>query len=67
MEQNLTPDTGPNQTGDVLTVAEVARALRVNPMTVYRAIERGELKAHRVGRAVRITRAALTQWTGGSI
>jgi excisionase family DNA binding protein len=38
----------------VITVAEVSHALRVSPMTVYRLIKTGELKAFKVGRAFRI-------------
>ena len=37
-----------------LTVAEVAHALRVSNMTVYRLINAGELPSARVGRSYRI-------------
>lgn len=37
-----------------LTVGEVARALRVSNMTVYRLINSGELPAVRVGRSFRL-------------
>lgn len=37
-----------------LTVAEVASALRVSNMTVYRLISAGELPAARVGKSYRI-------------
>lgn len=37
-----------------LTVAEVARRLRVSNMTVYRIVQAGELPAVRVGRGYRI-------------
>jgi excisionase family DNA binding protein len=37
-----------------LTVAEVARALRVSNMTVYRLVNSGRLPAVRVGRGYRI-------------
>ena len=36
--------------GDILTVAEVAKALKVNKRTVYRWIESGDLKVARLGR-----------------
>lgn len=39
---------------DFLTVAEVARALRVSNMTVYRLVNAGQLPAVRVGRSYRI-------------
>jgi excisionase family DNA binding protein len=38
----------------VLTVAEVAGALRVSPMTVYRLIKTGELQSTRIGKLFRI-------------
>lgn len=38
----------------VLTVVEVAHALRVSKMTVYRLIKAGELKTVKVGRSFRI-------------
>ncbi len=37
-----------------LTVAEVARALRVSNMTVYRLITAGQLPAVRVGKSYRL-------------
>jgi excisionase family DNA binding protein len=40
--------------GHFLTVAEVARALRVSNMTVYRLVNSGRLPAVRVGRGYRI-------------
>ena len=40
--------------GPVLTVAEVADALRVSSMTVYRLVKAGELPALRVGKNIRI-------------
>jgi excisionase family DNA binding protein len=44
----------PGVTGRFLTVAEVARDLRVSNMTVYRLIKSGHLRAVRVGRGYRI-------------
>jgi excisionase family DNA binding protein len=50
-----TEGTGiPGLTGRFLTVAEVARQLRVSNMTVYRLIKSGHLRAVRVGRGYRI-------------
>jgi excisionase family DNA binding protein len=37
-----------------MTVAEVASALRVSKMTIYRLIRSGELTALRVGRSFRV-------------
>jgi excisionase family DNA binding protein len=41
-------------TGGLMTVAEVAKAMRVSNMTVYRLIRAGELGAVRVGHNYRI-------------
>lgn len=38
----------------LLTVPEVARILRVGANTVYREIQKGRLKASRVGRLIRV-------------
>lgn len=43
-----------HMTANFLTVAEVAKLLRVSNMTVYRLISAGELAAVRVGRSYRI-------------
>ncbi|MGH9150367.1 MAG: helix-turn-helix domain-containing protein [Acidimicrobiales bacterium] len=39
---------------DFLTVAEVAKRLRVSTMTVYRLINAGDLPAARIGRSYRL-------------
>lgn len=44
---------------DFLTVAEVAAAMRVSKMTVYRLVHAGELPAARVGRSYRVPAAAV--------
>lgn len=41
-------------TPDLLTVTEVAHALRVSRMTIYREIHAGRLPALRVGRSFRV-------------
>lgn len=40
---------------EMLTVEEVAKKLRVNPRTVYRAIEKKQLPAIRIGRLLRVS------------
>lgn len=48
---------------EVMTVAEGARLLRVNPKTIYSQIQRGELPGtRRVGRKIRLSRSALLSW-----
>ena len=56
---NETPEgpAEPNSTsamGAFLTVAEVAKQLRVSNMTVYRLIKAGEMRALRIGRGYRL-------------
>ncbi len=46
----------------LLTIAEAAERLRVNPKTVRRWIAGDELAAYRVGRQWRITEDQLTQF-----
>ncbi|MGH2698580.1 MAG: helix-turn-helix domain-containing protein [Actinomycetota bacterium] len=54
------PSAGPTEPkssssmGQFLTVAEVAKQLRVSNMTVYRLIKAGEMRAVRVGRGYRL-------------
>ncbi len=46
----------------LLTYDDAARLLKVCKRTVERLVVRGELPVVRVGRAPRISRAALMQW-----
>ena len=48
------PASTPSVMGRFMTVAEVARRLRVSNMTVYRLVKSGHLPAVRVGRGYRI-------------
>jgi excisionase family DNA binding protein len=54
----------PRPFGEVrfLTVAEVAAAIRVSKMTVYRLVHSGELPAVRVGRSFRVPEQAVTEY-----
>lgn len=47
---------------EVLTVDEVARYLRVHPLTVQRWCRMGELPAAKIGRAYRIKKRDLDDW-----
>ena len=49
----------------LLTVTEVAHALRVSKMSVYRLCDSGELDCLRVGRNVRIPAAAFRTYVAG--
>jgi excisionase family DNA binding protein len=48
--------------GRLLTVSEVAAAMRVSNMTVYRLIKQGELGAVRVGKNYRIRETDLARF-----
>jgi excisionase family DNA binding protein len=52
----------PLATGAFLTVAEVAAAMRVSTMTVYRLIRGGELHAVRIGHNYRIREGDLERY-----
>ena len=50
---------------EIMTVAEVAEYLRINPQTVYRKAKAGEIPAVRIGRAIRFRRSELESWLSG--
>ncbi|MFY1634402.1 helix-turn-helix domain-containing protein [Solwaraspora sp. WMMB335] len=49
-----------------LTVAEVAKVMRVSKMTVYRLVHSGELSAVRVGRSFRVPEHAVHEYLRGA-
>jgi excisionase family DNA binding protein len=60
----------PTGLAEVLTVREAAAILRVGRNQLYQAVERGQLRAVRIGRSIRIPKQALldlltngSQWT----
>ena len=62
------PKPTPASMADVrfLTVAEVATALRVSKMTVYRLVHAGDLPAVRVGRSFRVPEQAVGDYLQSS-
>lgn len=50
----------------VMTVVEVAAALRVSRATVYRLVRAGELPGMRVGKSVRVARRVVEEFMHGS-
>jgi excisionase family DNA binding protein len=50
-----------------LTVSEVAAALRVSNMTVYRLVSAGDLPSVRVGRSVRLRVDDVDQYLNGRL
>lgn len=55
-------DSQPFVPGGLLTVSEVANAMRVSNMTVYRLIKNGELPAVRVGKNYRLRETDLERF-----
>ena len=53
-EPSVGATEAPSVIGRFLTVAEVARALRVSNMTVYRLIKSGDMAAVKVGHGYRL-------------
>jgi excisionase family DNA binding protein len=51
-----------SRTNELLTVAEVARWLRVDRRTVYRWLRGGELPHRRVGQEYRFLRSEIEAW-----
>lgn len=45
-----------------MTVAEVAKAMRVSKMTVYRLVHAGDLAAVRVGRSYRVPKHVVDEY-----
>ncbi|MGE0551285.1 MAG: helix-turn-helix domain-containing protein [Kofleriaceae bacterium] len=51
---------------DVMTVAEAAEFLRIGRNQLYDAIGAGHVPHIRIGRTIRLSRAALVRWLEGS-
>ena len=49
----------PNVADEFLTISEVAKVLKVNPKTIYRAVWSKKVPAYKVGKAVRIAKRDL--------
>jgi len=47
--------TKPAKLSPLLTLAETAEHLKVDPRTVRRALKKGQLHAHYVGRRIRVS------------
>jgi len=58
----LVSESQPFVPGGLLTVSEVANAMRVSNMTVYRLIKNGELPAVRVGKNYRLRETDLERF-----
>lgn len=49
---------------DFYTVKELADILKVNPITIRRLEQRGELKSHQIGRSMRFRREDIESYLG---
>jgi excisionase family DNA binding protein len=49
-------------TSEVLTALEVANLLRIDRVTVYKMVKRGELPALKVGSDWRFSRVQIEEW-----
>ncbi|MER3424900.1 MAG: DNA-binding protein [Nitrospiraceae bacterium] len=56
------PDGNPGLDGEILTVTEVARFLRVPKSTVYKLARLGELPASKIGKHWRFLRQDVQHW-----
>jgi excisionase family DNA binding protein len=64
MLSGVTQTATPEDTGALLSPAEVARLAAISRKTVYREIGRGELPAVQVGRQLRIDPTDLSRYLG---
>jgi excisionase family DNA binding protein len=55
-------ETGVSRDGEILTVTEVARFLRVPKSTVYKLARGGELPASKIGKHWRFLRRDIHEW-----
>lgn len=61
-DQDIVHDTDALDESNMLTIAEVARYLKLHELTVRRLAREGELPAFKVGRQWRIKRNLLENW-----
>jgi len=54
-----------NEESAVLTVAELAKVLRIGRVSAYLAIERGDVPSIRIGRRILVPRAAVARLLQG--
>lgn len=50
---------------EVLTVDQMAAFLQISRSSAYQAVRDGTIPSFRIGRSVRVSRAALLGWIGG--
>lgn len=52
---------------DFFSPKQIASRLSLDRKTIYRAIDRGELRAHRFGNAIRVSSNDLENWINRSV
>lgn len=57
-----TPQQAPPPVDPFLTPAEIAKALRVGKMTIYRLLNQGVIQSTRVGHQFRVRRSAVDRY-----
>lgn len=57
----------PSPAGEVLSVAECARWLKVDRKTIYHAADRRQIPCARLGKRVLLLRDAIIAWLGGRV
>ena len=62
--RNCHMTAAPAKLAPLLTVAEVAEHLKVDPRTVRRALKKGELHAHYIGRQIRVPQGEVAAFLG---
>lgn len=50
---------------ELMTAQEAADYLRINIKLIYKLVDSGEIKSKRVGRVIRITKAAIDSYLQG--
>lgn len=60
--QETGANNGETSTGEILTVEEAAKFLRLGINTLYEAVGRLEIPHRRIGRTIRFSRTGLVRW-----
>jgi excisionase family DNA binding protein len=58
----MTSTSRPNDSGDIMTVGELASKLRCHPATIYRLVKQQKIPAFRVGYDWRFSGKTIANW-----
>lgn len=56
-----------NETNDIMTIEEVAQYLKLQPQTVYKWAQEGQIPAAKLGKEWRFRRSLLDEWIDTSM